>query len=70
MEKVLIITQVLISVLLGFLILVQGKDEGFTSSGGGGSFKITKRGPEKVMFTATIVLGILFLVNATLFVFV
>jgi len=70
MEKFLLITQVIISILLSFLVLIQGKDEGFASSGGGGSFKMTKRGPEKVIYIATIVLGILFLVNALLFVFV
>lgn len=70
MEKFLLVTQVIISILLSLLILVQGKDEGFTSSGGGGGFQITRRGPEKILFLSTIVLAILFLVNALLFVFV
>jgi len=70
MEKILLITQVIISVLLGLLILIQGKDEGFTASSGSQSFKITRRGPEKVIFIATIVLAALFLANALMFVFV
>lgn len=52
------------------LILVQGKDEGFNSSGGSQGFASTKRGPEKIIFIATIILGILFLANALMFVFV
>ena len=64
------ITQVIISILLSLAILVQGKDEGFTAAGGGGSFKITKRGPELILFRGTIILAVLFLVNALLFVFV
>ncbi len=63
-------TQVIISILLSLIILIQGKDEGFTASGGGGSFQATKRGPEKIIFRATIILAVLFLVNAFLFVFV
>jgi len=52
------------------LILVQNKDEGFTARGGGGSFKMTKRGPEKVIFITTAVFGVLFLANALMFIFV
>ena len=70
MEKVLLVTQVIISILMSLMILVQSKDEGFTASSSGGSFRITRRGPEKIMFIITIVLGVLFLVNALMFVFV
>ena len=70
MEKTLIISQIIISILLIMLILVQGKDEGFNSSGGSQGFASTKRGPEKIIFIATIILGILFLANALMFVFV
>ncbi len=70
MEKLLIASQIIIALLLSFLILIQGKDEGFTASGGSGSFSATKRGPEKVLFIATVLLGGLFLLNALLFVFV
>ncbi|MCK5851345.1 MAG: preprotein translocase subunit SecG, partial [Kiritimatiellae bacterium] len=70
MEKILMISQMIISALLIFIVLVQGKDEGFTASGGGQSFQATRRGSEKVIFRATIVLVALFLINALLFVFV
>ena len=70
MVKLLTISQVIISIILMLLVLVQNKDEGFTASGGGGGFKTTKRGPEKVIFITTAVFGVLFLVNAVLFIFV
>ncbi len=70
MEKLLIVSQIIISVLLSFLILIQGKDEGFAASGSTQSFAATKRGPEKVIFLATVVLAALFLISALLFVFV
>ena len=70
MEKILLITQVIISIILGLLVLIQGKDEGFSAASGSQSFKITRRGPEKVIFISTIVFATLFLVNAVMFVFV
>ena len=69
METFLLISQVIISILLSLLILIQGKDEGFTASGNQG-FKAVKRGPEKVIFISTVVLSVLFLLNALAFVFV
>lgn len=69
MVKILLISQVIISVILMLLILVQNKDEGFTASGGGGGFKMTKRGPEKIIFITTCVFGVLFLANAVMFIF-
>jgi len=48
-------------------ILVQNKDGGLSAVfGGGESFKSTKRGAEKFIYNATIVLGILFMLNALL----
>jgi len=71
MEKVLLITQVVISVLLSIAILAQNKDGGLSSMmGGGGSFEATKRGAEKVIYNATIVLAVLFLGNALAIAFV
>lgn len=71
MEKILIITQVVISILLAIAILSQNKDGGLSSMmGGGGSFEATKRGAEKVIYNGTIVLAILFIVNALAIAFV
>lgn len=69
MQNVLIILQVIISVLLTIFILTQNKDGGLSAvMGGGESFQSTKRGPEKFIYNATIVLGIAFMVNAVLIV--
>ncbi len=70
MEKILLIAQVVISILLSLLILMQNKEGGLSAvMGGGQSFQSTRRGAEKVIFYATIFLGFLFLANALLFVF-
>ncbi|MBU0727884.1 preprotein translocase subunit SecG [Patescibacteria group bacterium] len=69
MEKILIIAQVVISILLIIFILTQNKDGGLSAVfGGGESFQATKRGPEKVIYNATVILGIAFMVNAVLIV--
>ena len=70
MGKVLMISQIIISILLVLIILVQSKDEGFTATGGGPGFQVTRRGPEKIIFRITVILAALFLINALLFVFV
>lgn len=71
MEKILIITQVVISILLVLIILIQNKDGGLSAvMGGGGSFHATKRGAEKVIAHLTVLLAFLFVMNALLFVFV
>ena len=71
MEKRLLISQAIISVDLALIILTQNKDGGLSAvMGGGGSFQGTKRGAEKVIHNLTILLSVLFLVNALLFVFV
>jgi len=58
---------VVISILLMILILTQNKDGGLSAMmGGGQSFQSVKRGAEKVIFRATIVLAAAFMVNALL----
>lgn len=72
MEKTLLISQVVISVLLTGLILMQNKDGGLSAVMGGGnnSFQSTKRGAEKVVYHLTILFSFLFLANALGFIFV
>ncbi len=70
MEKILMTSQMIISILLTLIVLVQSKDEGFTASGGGQGFQVTRRGPEKIIFRITVILAVSFLINALLFVFV
>lgn len=71
MKEIIIIIQVVVSVLLILLVLTQNKDGGLSAvMGGGQSFQSVKRGAEKVIHRATIVLAAIFLLNALLIVFV
>lgn len=55
------ILQTIISVLLIIVILMQSRGSGLGSTfGGGGGVYLTKRGMEKKLFIATIVLAVLF----------
>lgn len=58
------IVQIVISVLLITVIILQAKGTGLGSAFGGGGSYHTKRGAEKFLFTATIVLGVAFVVVA------
>lgn len=58
-------TEIFISVLLIFFILVQNKNVSLNlSSMSGGMWEVTKRWPEKVLHNITIVLWVLFIVNS------
>lgn len=72
MFDILLSTQVLISVLLSLLILIQNKDGGLVAAFGssGEGFQATRRGAEKVIDWATVILAILFLANAFAFVLI
>ncbi len=70
MKIVLMITQAVISVLLSLIVLIQSKDEGLSATfQANQSFQATRRGADKVIFYATIVLGALFVLNSLAFVF-
>lgn len=61
MQKVILISQIVISVLLVVSILLQNRGSGLSSVfGGSGGIYRTKRGLEKVLFAGTIILVILF----------
>ncbi len=63
------IIQLVAAVLVTFLVLIQGKDASLSGVfGGSGGFYRTRRGVEKLVFGATIALGILLVVNSTLFI--
>jgi len=65
------ITQIVFSLLLILLILIQNKGTGLSEVfGGSGSFYTSKRGIEKYLFIATIVTAILFFANSLAFIFV
>lgn len=63
--------QVIISLLLSIAVLAQNRSAGLSATfGGSGGFHASKRGAEKVLSTATIVLIVLFIVNSLAFLFV
>ncbi|MBL7053652.1 preprotein translocase subunit SecG [Patescibacteria group bacterium] len=63
MEKILSITQIIVSFLLIVGVLLQSRGGGLSSlMGGGGEVYHTKRGAEKIIFRTTIVLSVSFLV--------
>ena len=65
METILDIIQISISVLLMITILFQQRGAGLSSAfGGEGGTYFKKRGAEKILFIATIVLAGLFIVSA------
>lgn len=67
MKAVLPLAQIIISVLLMILILLQAKGAGLGSAwGGGGEFYRSRRGVEKIIFFATIVTVVLFLILSIL----
>lgn len=71
MQTFLEISQIVLSVLLILAILSQQRGTGLSATfGGSGGFYVSKRGAEKVLFNATIILGILFVANALAFLFV
>lgn len=70
MLKIFFIIQIIVSVLLVLLILVQAKGNGLSIAPGSNDFgKFEKRGAEKTLHIATIVLGTVFVVNATIYFF-
>lgn len=62
MKQILSIIQIVISSLLIIFILIQAQRGGFGNSFGGfGDFYKTKRGAEKIIFIATLILSAFFL---------
>lgn len=67
MKNILVIIQIIISVFLIAAILLQNRGQGLSASfGGGGEFYRSKRGLEKLLFSATIFLVCLFSVISLL----
>ena len=63
MKTYLYLAQIVVAIALTALVLLQAKDAGLSSMFGGSDMGVykTRRGVEKTMFNATIVLGIVFL---------
>ncbi len=64
------VSEVILAILLIAIVLIQNKNVSLNlSTMSGGMWAVTKRGPEKVLHNATIVIGILFILNS-LFLFI
>ena len=72
MHTILKYSQLIISILLILTIVIQKRGAGLSESIGGASGTVysTKRGAEKVVFNATVILSVLFVVTALAFLFV
>lgn len=71
MQNILHIFQIIIAILLMILILLQQKGAGLGAAfGSDSSIYRTKRGAEKIIFIATIVLSALFFLSALANIFV
>lgn len=72
MESILNIIQIIIAAALIAAILLQQRGAGSSAifGGGGGASYYTKRGFEKILFIATIILAGLFIVSAFLGLFI
>ena len=71
MKELLTFSQIIISILLILFILMQDKATGLSATfGGSGNFYASKRGVEKILSKGTVILAILFFVNAVMFLFV
>lgn len=67
MKEAIIIIQIVISLTLMGAILLQAKGTGLGQAwGGGGEFYRSKRGVEKILFRATIILAFLFFVSSVI----
>lgn len=68
MHTFLTVLQIVVAVLLILTILTQQRGAGLSATfGGSGGFYTSKRGIEKFLHTATIVLTILFILNSLAF---
>lgn len=70
-QNYLIIGEVIISILLILAILMQERGSGLSATfGGSGNFYSSRRGIEKILLWATVILSVLFLGIAALFVYI
>lgn len=58
------VLQILVGIILITVIILQAKGTGLGASFGGGTSFHTKRGAEKFLFSATIVISLLFVILA------
>ncbi len=62
LKNILTVSQIIISLSLIFLIVLQAKGVGLGRAwGGGGEFYKSRRGVENIIFKSTIIIAVLFL---------
>jgi protein translocase SecG subunit len=66
MNQALTIIQIVVSIALVGLILIQARGTGFGRSNGMGGASFTRRGLEKLVFRLTFVVSLLFIVTSVL----
>ncbi|MBI2028918.1 preprotein translocase subunit SecG [Candidatus Gottesmanbacteria bacterium] len=65
MNNLVLVVQIIISVLLAVVILMQSQGSGMGASfGGGGEFYRSRRGLEKLLMRLTIILAVIFLITS------
>jgi len=71
MNKILLITHIIVTVLLILAVLSQNRGSGLSATfGGTGDFYVEKRGAEKILYNTTIVLAVLFVGLAVAAIFI
>ncbi|MGI5828064.1 MAG: preprotein translocase subunit SecG [Patescibacteria group bacterium] len=65
MNYLLTLLQIIVSIILSAVILLQAKGSGLSSTfGGSGAFHHTRRGFERILFQATILLAAVFVATS------
>jgi protein translocase SecG subunit len=70
MKIAILSIHILVALLLVTLILLQSSKGGLGNAFGGGEFFRSKRGAERIVFTATIVCSVIFFVTSIVSLFV
>lgn len=71
MRTFFLVVQLILAILLSLSILLQQRGSGLSATfGGSGGFYTSKRGAEKLLFNAALVLAVLFVINSIAFLFV
>lgn len=59
------VLEIIVAILLIFVVLIQSKNVSLNlTSMSGGMGAVTKRGPEKILHNATIIMGVIFILNS------
>jgi len=64
MNYILSSLQIIVSLLLAGVILLQAKGSGLSATFGGSSFQRSRRGFDKLLFNITIVLSLIFIASS------